>query len=304
MASDRKPQGFRLRSRFGAWWHRGALVALIAASLVLLLINRAEPEIFAEARAAAADLMGPVFDIAAEPIRLTRETFAALQTLADLHAENARLREENARLREWQHVALGLEQRIAGYEALLNVQPAPAVAQLTAQVIAEVGGPFVHALIINAGQVDGARPGQAVVDSGGFIGRVVGVGRHSARVLLLQDLSSRIPVSVEPSNTRAILAGDNSDQPLLEYLPPGVTVNPGDRVVTSGDGNLLPPGLPVGVVTGGPDAYRVVLYSSQSAVGRVRLLHYDFPRDTDVPGDADLVSGVPPGAAGAPAGLR
>ncbi|HER26444.1 MAG TPA: hypothetical protein ENI69_04980 [Rhodospirillales bacterium] len=57
-----------------------------------------------------------------------------------------------------------------------------------------------------------------------------------------------MPVLVEPTRTRAILAGNNTDRPRLIHLPPGVTVSPGDRIVTSGDGGVFPMGLPVGVI--------------------------------------------------------
>ena len=78
--------------------------------------------------------------------------------------------------------------------------------------------------------------------------RVTVVGALSARVLILTDLNSRIPVIVEESRTRAILVGDNSPRPALRYLRETAVVKPGQRVVTSGHGGILPPGLPVGRV--------------------------------------------------------
>jgi rod shape-determining protein MreC len=70
---------------------------------------------------------------------------------------------------------------------------------------------------------------------------VTEVGDRSARVLLITDLNSRIPVVIESSRDQAILAGDNSDRPRLDYLRPNARVTPGDRVVTSGLGRHLPP---------------------------------------------------------------
>jgi rod shape-determining protein MreC len=82
----------------------------------------------------------------------------------------------------------------------------------------------------------------------GLAGRIAEVGRRSARVLLLTDINSRVPVLVERTRDRAILAGDNSNHPQLLYLKPRAELRVGDRVVTSGDGGVFPAGLPVGVV--------------------------------------------------------
>jgi len=93
-----------------------------------------------------------------------------------------------------------------------------------------------------------------VVTGDGLVGRVAGVGTRSTRVILITDLNSHIPVLVERTRTRAILAGDNSEVLRLIRLPPGAEVSPGDRVVTSGHGDAFPPGLPVGVVASVGDA--------------------------------------------------
>jgi rod shape-determining protein MreC len=68
-------------------------------------------------------------------------------------------------------------------------------------------------------------------------------------VLLLTDFNSRIPVLVEPSRDQAILAGNNTRRPSLVFLPLNPRLSVGDRVLTSGRGGVLPPGLEVGTVT-------------------------------------------------------
>ena len=92
------------------------------------------------------------------------------------------------------------------------------------------------------------RAGQAAIAEGGLIGRLTEVGSHAARVLLITDLNSRIPVVIPTSRTSAVLAGDNSDRPRLVFASEPKSIKIGDRVVTSGDGGVFPPGLPVGMV--------------------------------------------------------
>ena len=77
---------------------------------------------------------------------------------------------------------------------------------------------------------------------------MVETGKRASRILLLTDLNSRVPVLIQGTRKRAILVGDNRDWPALAFLSDGPPVRLGDRVVTSGDGGLLPAGLPVGVI--------------------------------------------------------
>jgi rod shape-determining protein MreC len=159
--------------------------------------------------------------------------------------------------------------------SLLRLVPQPAVSFVTARVIANSGGAFVRNFLVDAGSDSGVARGQAVITGDGLVGRVVEVGTRAARILLVTDLNSRIPVIVERSRQRAILSGDNSGRPLLEYRDPAAAVNIGDRLVTSGEGGVFPPGLPVGVVSavnGGTP--RVAPYVELSRVEYVRIVDY------------------------------
>src|SRR5690606_34194086 len=116
-------------------------------------------------------------------------------------------------------------------------------------VIADTRGPFVRSVLVNAGAAQGVKTGYAAVNGDGLVGRTILVGEQASRVILLNDLNSRTPVLVGPSAVRAVLAGDNSAEPLLEFVPEGAGLFVGDEVVTSGDEGLLPRGLRIGVVS-------------------------------------------------------
>jgi rod shape-determining protein MreC len=101
------------------------------------------------------------------------------------------------------------------------------------------------------------------------------VGSRAARILLITDLNSRVPVIVEGSRQRAVLAGDNSEHPSLRYLEAGAAIRIGDRIVTSGQGGVFPPGLPVGVVAVfNGELARVELFVELSRVDYLRLVDY------------------------------
>ncbi len=224
------------------------LPVLVAAALGLILLGKAEPRAAERARVALADALAPVFGLVAEPMDGVRQGIEDLRRLGRLRADNARLREENEALRRWQGVALALEAENATLKANLRWVPDPAPAFITARVVADAGGTYARAVLLGLAPSHGVSKGQVAVDERGLVGRVTEVGARSARVLLLTDLNSRIPVTLENSRARAILVGTNGPRPRLMYWPDGVVPLEGERVVSNAEAGALPAGLPVGVV--------------------------------------------------------
>jgi rod shape-determining protein MreC len=228
---------------------RFAYLGLVAMTFAVMMLGKADIVLIDRLRAQVTDALAPILDAVARPTATVAEMVRTAKGLASLHDENQRLREENNRLLQWQAVARKLDAENKGLRDLLHFVPDGEVRFITGRVIGDTGGSFARSLLINAGQRDGVRKGQVVVNGQGLVGRVTSAGNHSSRVLLLTDLNSRVPVVIEPTRTRAMLAGNNSDLPQLLYLPPGAEISPGDRVVTSGHAGVFPPGLPVGHVS-------------------------------------------------------
>ena len=233
---------------------RFAYVGLVAAAFGLMLLGKADVFVAERIRTQVTDALAPILDVLSRPVATVSDMVDQIRELASLREENAGLREDKVRLLQWQAVARRLEAETKALRALLNFVPGPEASYVTARVIGDTGGAFAHILVLDAGYRTGVRKGQAVVTGDGLIGRVAGVGTRSTRVILITDLNSHIPVLVERTRTRAILAGDNTEVLRLIRLPPGAEVSPGDRVVTSGHGGAFPPGLPVGVVASVSDA--------------------------------------------------
>jgi rod shape-determining protein MreC len=229
---------------------RFAFGTLIVASIALLIVGKADVRILEAVNTRISDVLAPALEVVVQPINASRRMAQTIGELVALRAENVRLREQNERLLEWQSVARQLALENAALRQLLsaNAEDEHPTA-VTARVVADAGGPFVQTVIVNAGADQGVAKGMAAVNERGLVGRVIEVGRRSARILLLTDFNSRVPVMVEPSRDQAILAGDNSREPTLTFLPLNPRLSVGDRVVTSGRGGVLPPGLAVGVVS-------------------------------------------------------
>ena len=228
---------------------RFAFIGLVGAAVGLMIMGKADFILMDNLRAHVTDAVAPILAAASRPADSVAKAVDQVRELAALRQENDRLRQNQARLLQWQAAARRLEAENRNLRDLLNFVPGAEPSFITARVIADTGGAFVHSLIINAGGRDGVTKGQAAMTGHGLAGRVAGVGSRSARILLITDLNSRIPVLVGQNRTRAILAGNNSDTSKLIHIPSGETVSPGDRVVTSGHGGALPPELPIGMVT-------------------------------------------------------
>jgi rod shape-determining protein MreC len=228
---------------------RFAYSAFLLLSLAIIVVGKADPALVERARTATADFASPLLSVLSQPVAAVTGVAERVRQAVLLYQENDRLRAENATLLQWQQAAAQLESENAELRGLTNYNPEASTWFITGQVIGTAGGAYSRNLLINRGSADGVSKGQAVASGSGLVGRIAEVGGRAARVLLLTDLNSRIPVSLDTTHERAILAGDNTDRPQLVYLPPHSKPQIGDKVVTSGDGGVFPPGLPVGTVS-------------------------------------------------------
>jgi rod shape-determining protein MreC len=287
----------RLSPQRRASLQRIAFPVLVVLSITAILLGKADQLMFQSARVAAANAAAPLLAALSQPLSAAQQLIGRARSAVDIYGENQRLREENEKLLHWQQTALRLAAENADFRNLLKVVPEPAVSYLTARVISYSGGAYVRSVLIDAGGGDGVGRGQAAVTSDGLVGRVSEVGSRVARVLLVTDLNSRVPVTIERAHARAVLAGDNSPRPALLYLEPQTAVKIGDRVVTSGDGGLFPPGLPVGIVAAIDDGMpRVEPAVGLSQVDYLRIVDYGLARS--LPAPVPLAPHAPRRAAG------
>jgi len=241
----------------------------------MIILGKADQVMLESLRIAVADAAAPVLEILSRPLSALADLATRARHLVAVYQENGRLAEENERLMGWQQAALKLASENSQLRGLLKLTPEPTATYLTARVVANSGGAYVRSLMVYAGSENGVARGQAAVTGDGLVGRVSEVGSRAARVLLVTDLNSRVPVIVEGSQQRALLAGDNSERPCLRYLDTGAAIRIGDRIVTSGQGGVFPPGLPVGVVASlDGEAPRVEPYVEVSQVGYLRIVDY------------------------------
>lgn len=272
---------------------RVAVLTLTLVSILLLLssLYSAEASVFRKARETVIDAAAPALSVFAGPISYIQNLVGDVSDYFNVLKQNQALREENAELRQWMNEALALRETVKSYEALKAYHAPPDAHPINAVVIGESNDVYAHSMLVNVGRSDGVARGQAVVDSAGLIGRIVDVGRSASRILLLTDVQSRAPVYIEGADVEGLLVGRTKAQPAISFTENSdpVVFKPGQRVLTSGAGGVLPRGLPVGVVAEDRDGEAIVnLYANYARTRLVRIINYKFPSLEDTPSSDEL----------------
>jgi len=223
------------------------LPVLFVASFAIILLGKVDTMVADRARVSLGDVLAPIYAAMAVPLGQAQAVVSDLASNWNMRAENERLRAENRTLRQWQTAALALEAENQRLKAELQWVPTPTPEFVTARVVADDGGVYAKAVLLSVGPNHFIRKGQIALDERGLVGRVTDVGTRSARVLLITDLNSRIPVILEDTGAKAIMVGTNGPRPRLIYWSDGAPKE-GERLVTSGEAGALPPNLPVGTV--------------------------------------------------------
>ena len=258
----------------------GPLRRLLLAVLVLALVGifllwRIDSPRVERFRAQVTDRFVPNVDWAMAPVTGTINLLRDFQSYQRLSEQNRELRSELRQMQAWKEAALQLEQENARLLDLNNVRLDPRLTFITGTVLADSGSPYRQSVLLNVGARDGLVEGWATMDGIGLVGRIAGVGKNTARVILLTDASSRIPATIQPSGQRAIVAGDNSAAPPLDFIENRELVRPGDRVISSGDGGVFPAGILIGQVAADPGGrLRVRLAADYERLEFLRVLRH------------------------------
>ncbi len=270
--------------------YSGPLGRLLAGVLVLCLIAiflvwRIDSPRVERFRAQVIDRVVPSMDWAMAPVTATTRLIRDFQSYQALSEQNGELRSELRQMQAWKEAALQLEQENARLRDLNNVRLDPRLTYVTGVVMADSGSPFRQSVLINVGARDGIVDGWAAMDGIGLVGRISGVGRNTSRVILLTDATSSIPAVIQPSRQGALITGDNSAAPLVDFIESRELVRPGDRVITSGDGGVFPAGLLIGQVAADPAGrLRVRLAAEYERLEFLRVLRHHGVAAPDDPG--------------------
>ena len=148
--------------------------------------------------------------------------------------------------------------------------------EVLAKVIIDKQSPFLKSLIVNRGSKDKIELGMAVLDGDFLVGKVVEVNYLTSRILLLSDLNSKIPVSIEPNGIQSILSGTGGKHGKLQYLlNDNLSIKDEDEVFTSGSGNIFNAGIPVGTVKIKDNLPEIIFHSDFSQLRLVKIVTFE-----------------------------
>ena len=206
-----------------------------------------------------------------------KKTYIATKNHFKVYEENKQLREkleyETSKNYNFEYIIEENKRLRSTIEETNNL-----TTEIIGKVLVDKKSPFLRSVIVNRGSKDGVILGMAVLDGDFLIGKVVEVNYLTSRVLLLSDLNSKIPVSVEPNGVQSILTGTGEKFGKLQYTQlESFDLSNGDQVYTSGSGGIFKSGIPVGqinIIDEGKESY-VLFHSNFSQLRLVKIVLYE-----------------------------
>ncbi len=266
-ARDRRT-GFSRRRQYSAFLGYVLAVAGAVVGAVLLVASTFNPPAFSAARMGIASMTAPVasvFDAVADGAMSVPE---AIGTWFRVHGENAELRNEVKQTRDLLTRARTIAYDNRRLRALLAVRDRTPEAVVTARLVASTASSGRRFALLNAGRFQGVRPGMPIRGPNGLVGRVLETGPIAARVLLITDPESLVPVRRTRDGMPAIAAGRGDGRVDIRSVnATNVRFAAGDMFVTSGTGGLYAPGVAVArVERAGADSVVAIPYAAPDAL--------------------------------------
>lgn len=241
--------GFSRRAQYTTFF--GYIAAGIGALVGggLLIASLGDDSRFAGVRGTAADITAPVAKVAAVGSAETGGFFSAIGGYLAAGSKNAELRAEveQARVKLVEAQATAEEnRRLKELLGLARQDPKPVA---VAVMIGSTSSSTRRFATISVGSNQGVAVGMPVRSPLGLVGRVLEVGGSTARVLLITDAESVVPVRRASDGIAAFATGRADGMLQLRLINLGINpLKRGDVIVTSGSGGLYRPGTAVAVV--------------------------------------------------------
>jgi len=144
--------------------------------------------------------------------------------------------------------------------------------EIIAKVLIDKQSPFLRSIIVNKGSKNNIKLGMAVLDGEFLVGKVVEVNFTTSRVLLLSDLNSKIPITIEPEGYQSILSGTGKNDGVIQYTKEEVLLEDGNTVYTSGSGAIFKSGIPIGKII---EKKNVIYFSDFSQLRFVKIIAFE-----------------------------
>lgn len=265
---------FRLK-RIRSQIRRLIPVLFLVFAIVLMVMWHTTNPVVVSVRHYVSDKMTPVVNVLSAPARWLKSGKDAFFNAVLLYHRNAELEEENKVLRQWRALAMQLESEQNEIKKLVGYAPYPKSTSVVARLVMDTGDKFSRSYVALAGTKDGVVNGSVAITDKGLFARVIEVGDHGSRLMMLTDYLSRVPVLVGKKRIPAILSGDNTNRPKIIFTNEMDQIQEGDVVLTSGYMGVYPSGLSIGVIHSVSESdIDVDLFESGEGLEFVRLIDF------------------------------
>ena len=152
--------------------------------------------------------------------------------------------------------------------------------EIFAKVLIDRESPYLKSIVLNRGSKDNVKIGMAIMDRNYLVGQIIEVNYSNSRALLLSDLNSKIPVTIQPPFLQAVASGTGKDHGIIEYTKDELKENQIENeaiVYTSGLGGIFKPGIPVGKITNNRD--QINFFSDFGQLSFVKIVEFKIGED-------------------------
>jgi len=226
---------------------RFSLILLIFFSLILLILGRQDFKPIDYIKISIKEIIYRSTFIISVPENYLKKTYSTIEDHFNLYGEYSKIKTELKKLKA--------QDKINDFIISENIRLKKVVDdyivesdEIIAKILIDKKSPFLRSIVVNKGSAEGLKLGMAVLDNNYLIGKVVEVNFSTARVLLLSDLNSKIPIIIEPGGIEAILSGTGQHNGIIQYLKEKYIIDKESVVYTSGSGGLFKSGIPIGTI--------------------------------------------------------
>ncbi len=265
---------------------RYSLFFLISLSTIIFTLDQFSFKYMNVARSLLNDTVYRVSSLASSPFKFTKFLKEETVAFVNVYKENKVLKEELIKFKnmEFNTEYLKTENNsLKNTLDLLDTNTEEFLSEIhVAKAILDKNSPYLKSVILNKGSKSGFQRGMPVLKDDFLIGRIVEVNYFSSRVLLINDLNSKIPVVIEPTGSQAILEGKGDDIAQLNYLPDGFISDNEYTIFTSGKDGFFLPGIPIGkTIISNDNKVNVDLFADMNQLKIVKTIKSNTKNNTN-----------------------
>ena len=254
---------------------RFSLFFLIILSIVFLILGRFNLSAINYIKVSINELVYRSSFIVSVPENYIKKTYINVQDHFTYYDEYLKLKKENIELKSSIENTSFITSENERLKKIID-DYIIASDEIIAKVLIDKQSPFLRSMIINKGSKNDIKLGMAVLDGEFLVGKVVEVNYTTSRVLLLSDLNSKIPVTIEPEGYQSILSGTGKNNGIIQYSKEEIFLKEGSSVFTSGSGALFKSGIPIGKIT---NKINVDYFSDFSQLKFVKVIEFKKEED-------------------------